>query len=51
MVPTPHDLKQLHDSEYNSHESEMVPLSGDSSVQKVGGQTGANQNCGGGAIP
>jgi len=25
IVPTPHERKQLHESEYNSHESEMFP--------------------------
>jgi len=25
IVPAQHDRKQLHESEYNSHESEMVP--------------------------
>ena len=25
IVPTPHQRKQLHESEYNSHESKMVP--------------------------
>ena len=25
IVPTPYERKQLHESEYNSHESEMVP--------------------------
>jgi len=25
IVPTPHEPKQLHESEYNSHESEMFP--------------------------
>jgi len=26
IVSTPHARKQLHESEYNSHESDMVPL-------------------------
>jgi len=34
IVPAPHEQKQLHESEYNSHESEMVPTTDSILTQK-----------------
>jgi len=35
-MPTPHERKRPHESEYNSHESEMVPTSGGSKGRHFG---------------
>jgi len=34
VVPTPHEQKQFHESEYNSHESEMFPTTNSILTQK-----------------